>query len=569
LLGGGGLLGLGLVLLLVFLFWPASGAASADMAYMPDNAEGLVSIRVADLLNSPIFQKLSNNAQGNGMFGMPAQANDINKAREITSMLIGIPRLQAAIKPVVVARTSVDYTPETMLQSMKRSMPPTLNIGEQTVYRLGEQSFCLLDKRRILIGPEEALQTILTRKKQPVLSSKLQDALNKASLSHTVVLVMDMTRQPQMPMRGFPGGGTSPEAITVAVDLNADISATVQAHFKDANSASNFRQGMDQSLAMLKNMPNALGQAQNILNNLNLSSDGATVTASVRIDEHSLPPGMGGGMGNPLGGWMAGGNPFKGLPFAGGNGNPPVNNPPPVAQVNNPPMEPVVNPPVVPGNNPVVPPGNQAAETKTGPGSWSVSLQPNQSQSYNVTCKGNLHAELRVFSSSKSPVSVAVYDATGRLLGSDMVQGRSGKVEWDPVAPGLYRVEVRNQSGELARPRILFSERPPAGGVKLPPAAGGNIVDLNRNDVLPSGGQNTYAVQLTAGTPYTIDMTSTEFDTYLILYDAAGREVTRNDDGVGLNARIVYVPAQTGVYRIEARSFGSGRGGNYLLTVRH
>ena len=57
-------------------------------------------------------------------------------------------------------------------------------------------------------------------------------------------------------------------------------------------------------------------------------------------------------------------------------------------------------------------------------------------------------------------------------------------------------------------------------------------------------------------------------DTYLFLYDAAGKKLAEDDDsGGGLNARIIFHAEQDGTYRIRATSFNAGRGA-FTLTVR-
>jgi hypothetical protein len=77
-----------------------------------------------------------------------------------------------------------------------------------------------------------------------------------------------------------------------------------------------------------------------------------------------------------------------------------------------------------------------------------------------------------------------------------------------------------------------------------------------------------YAVELAEGTPYVIQHSSDDFDAFLRVRDANGKEVASDDDGGGnLNARIFFVPPAKGIYRIVATSFDGGRG-NFQLVVR-
>ncbi|MDR1774855.1 MAG: hypothetical protein LBS17_00095, partial [Actinomycetes bacterium] len=58
----------------------------------------------------------------------------------------------------------------------------------------------------------------------------------------------------------------------------------------------------------------------------------------------------------------------------------------------------------------------------------------------------------------------------------------------------------------------------------------------------------TYAVQLTAGTPYVFRLESTDdyFDPYLYLNSSSDLVTYNDDDGVELNSRIIYTPTVSG-----------------------
>lgn len=70
-----------------------------------------------------------------------------------------------------------------------------------------------------------------------------------------------------------------------------------------------------------------------------------------------------------------------------------------------------------------------------------------------------------------------------------------------------------------------------------------------------------YAIKLTAGKTYQIDMMSKAIDSYLRFEDAAGKELAHDDDsGEGLDARIIFNCTQEGTYRIIATTFLGGTG---------
>src|SRR4051794_4157710 len=66
-----------------------------------------------------------------------------------------------------------------------------------------------------------------------------------------------------------------------------------------------------------------------------------------------------------------------------------------------------------------------------------------------------------------------------------------------------------------------------------------------------------YTVKLTEGNAYRIDLSSEDFDTYLRVEDADGKEVAFNDDIApdDLNSRLIYLAPKTGDYRLIVTSY--------------
>lgn len=81
-----------------------------------------------------------------------------------------------------------------------------------------------------------------------------------------------------------------------------------------------------------------------------------------------------------------------------------------------------------------------------------------------------------------------------------------------------------------------------------------------------------HETKLSAGTLYAIDMTSTDFDTFLRLENTTGRILVANDDidamGRNLNSRIVFSPLADGIYRLVATSYQNRGRGNYEIVIR-
>ena len=71
-----------------------------------------------------------------------------------------------------------------------------------------------------------------------------------------------------------------------------------------------------------------------------------------------------------------------------------------------------------------------------------------------------------------------------------------------------------------------------------------------------------------AGTNYTIDLESTDFDAYLRLEDPSGTQLAEDDDGAGkLNSRIVFAPKTDGIYRLIVTTCDPDQRGSYRLAI--
>jgi DNA-binding beta-propeller fold protein YncE/DNA-directed RNA polymerase subunit RPC12/RpoP len=79
--------------------------------------------------------------------------------------------------------------------------------------------------------------------------------------------------------------------------------------------------------------------------------------------------------------------------------------------------------------------------------------------------------------------------------------------------------------------------------------------------------RKVYVAELQAGRKYTIDLVSKDFDSFLRLEDPRGKELARDDDSGGYpDARIVYTPLESGLFRVICTNLGGT--GKFTLTIR-
>lgn len=83
----------------------------------------------------------------------------------------------------------------------------------------------------------------------------------------------------------------------------------------------------------------------------------------------------------------------------------------------------------------------------------------------------------------------------------------------------------------------------------------------------------SYTVKLSQGKAYRIDLSSKDFDTFLRLEDAKGKEVGFNDDidlsAKNLDSRLIYVAPKTGDYKIIVTTFAPNTTGLFVLEMKY
>jgi Circadian oscillating protein COP23/Bacterial pre-peptidase C-terminal domain len=138
----------------------------------------------------------------------------------------------------------------------------------------------------------------------------------------------------------------------------------------------------------------------------------------------------------------------------------------------------------------------------------------------------------------------------------------------EPNQEGRYRLTIRTDSAA--------GQSAVAGGSHQ--AAASNYIlwkedALDQNSPkLESDGSSyqTYIFQGRAGQSVSIDLTSSEFNTYLILLNSSGEKIDENDDlsRQSSNSSLTLTLPYTGEYRVVVNAYDRSGRGSYLLTVR-
>ncbi len=117
---------------------------------------------------------------------------------------------------------------------------------------------------------------------------------------------------------------------------------------------------------------------------------------------------------------------------------------------------------------------------------------------------------------------------------------------------------------KLDRPFAVYAP------IQLP--ASGEVKDTLSDRDIPTGDggfARDYAIKLTAGENIAIDLTSEVFDTVVILLNAEGKNIGKNDDGAdGSSNSLLFTRIKNaGNYIIRVQGFGETSSGEFKLKV--
>jgi hypothetical protein len=146
------------------------------------------------------------------------------------------------------------------------------------------------------------------------------------------------------------------------------------------------------------------------------------------------------------------------------------------------------------------------------------------------------------------------------------------------TTPGAYTLQV-SSAGAVMMAQPMVQPMAPQPGITLPqPTVTGGIAPpgqvasiafgqlmqgrLEQGDQTMNDGTfaDVWTFQGTGGQTVTIDLRSTEFDTYGQLLNASGDRLAEDDDSGGdLNSRITFALPASGQYQIVVNNFGDSR----------
>jgi len=160
-----------------------------------------------------------------------------------------------------------------------------------------------------------------------------------------------------------------------------------------------------------------------------------------------------------------------------------------------------------------------------------------------------------------------VISPSGEITQNDDYEGSTSRsrIELDATETGNWRVGVTSYAGgETGAYQVNVTASPQRRGGDLSTQTG----TLAAGDTQISSGEyaDAYTMNVAAGEPIIVDLTSSEFDPFLILVDPNG-EKTQNDDfeGSASRSRIELTAGTSGDWTVVVTSYKAGERGRYTL----
>jgi hypothetical protein len=179
-------------------------------------------------------------------------------------------------------------------------------------------------------------------------------------------------------------------------------------------------------------------------------------------------------------------------------------------------------------------------------------------QPYLIDLQGKFDTFLRIENAQKAP-----------LLYNDDIRpdDLNSRLVFIPPENGTYRVVVTSfKPGAVGAYTLSARKAVKEGKTKVVKDELQKTDKKNKDRYF-----KTHKVQLNRGSPYTIEMESQAFDTFLVLLDEKGQFLAENDDivpGDTRRSRIDFTPKEDGTFIVVATSFGVQQTGAYTLTVQ-
>jgi len=252
-----------------------------ELKYVPDGANAIFSVRVAEGLASDGFAKLKKQIPDIETKGFAEFKKDFGFDLTNVERMTGGGKMDEGGGPVMVMTLKQPVKAEDVKKAReepryKGDKGTTLKetkVGSFTMYEPEKdeyrEAFCLVSDKVLVVARAKQLKPVLERNKAPEWSAGIQAGLKQADFSAAMCSVVD-TASLQKDLKGKPSPlpGVDPEKAIQAMNAvvitgklaGADLNLRVAAVCKDAAGAADVKKQADEALKLLAPMAKAMAQ---------------------------------------------------------------------------------------------------------------------------------------------------------------------------------------------------------------------------------------------------------------------------------------------------------------------
>jgi hypothetical protein len=266
-----------------------------DQKFLPENAQVILSVRVAGALASPAMQKLQQE--------IPMLATALNDPQipqnlgaaptDVESVLVGFAAQGIKQEGGGVVRLSKDVTIDPIVKSMtKGGMIGTVQEGTYTIHHgtgFDKSAVCLLDPKTLVVGSSPEIVQAALKRTAPNLPPGMKAALDAADLSSSLVMVIDTAN---IGKQAIAAGGQQaqgfahlvPEHATIVVKMESNIEVKVNATFKDDKASKDAGDLVNGGVAAMKLQQTNTPQVKAMLDTVKINNTGPQLIAEASVD---------------------------------------------------------------------------------------------------------------------------------------------------------------------------------------------------------------------------------------------------------------------------------------------
>jgi hypothetical protein len=301
LIGGAIVLGLSVVGGGAFFAWNllVANLLHDPLMFLPDNCQMLVTVRLKEVEDSPLIQKLKlANPQINQQLDASTKEFAALAKAGIEQVYIATDSLTSQESGVAILRTRDSVPVAELKESVSKTGtgPVTdTKVGSYTMHEQGTKAYCVADSRTVVFGTGQILRKILERNRKPEIPAALQQVMDLTDFKKQVAFAGCVAAKaptsaaapaalPSFSLNPFGGGSPVGDGVTgfagsLAVASDMQIELTVVC--KDSQTATTFKTQIDGLITLMQGLPGA--SQENPLKSLQITIDGNNLKGQLSL----------------------------------------------------------------------------------------------------------------------------------------------------------------------------------------------------------------------------------------------------------------------------------------------